>query len=203
LLRLLDAAGALPRRREQLANAVAIVSTLLPRKEHGAREGGMMHKQTLQLFFLLVTATSAAACPFITDDVSQIPKLIPPTNSAVTSGFGMRLHPILQVSKFHTGIDYEAAMGDPIHAAARGRVVVAKRQGDYGGLVVIKHGGGLETAYAHLSRIDAKKGDCVDKGEPIGLAGATGIAVGPKLHFEVKQHGQFVDPLSIVKNAKP
>ena len=162
-----------------------------------------MHKQTLQLFFLLVRVTSVAACPFNTDDVSEIPKLIPPTNGAVTSGFGMRLHPILQVTKFHTGVDYEAAMGDQIHAAARGRVVVAERQGDYGGLVVINHGGGLETAYAHLSRIDAKKGDCVDQGDSIGLAGATGIAVGPKLHFEVKQHGQFVDPLSIVKSAKP
>jgi murein DD-endopeptidase MepM/ murein hydrolase activator NlpD len=162
-----------------------------------------MHKLAMQMTFLLLAATSASACPFITEEVSQIPKFVPPTGGAVTSGFGMRLHPILQVTKFHTGVDYQAAMGEQIRSAAGGQVVVAERKGEYGDLIVIKHGLGFETAYAHLSRLDVKKGDCIHEGAPIGLAGSTGLAVGPKLHFEVRRNGQFIDPLSIVKSAKP
>jgi murein DD-endopeptidase MepM/ murein hydrolase activator NlpD len=161
-----------------------------------------MYRLPAQLFALFMAATSASACPYVIDDVSGIPKLTSPTHGAVTSGFGMRRHPILQVTKFHTGIDYAAAMGEQIHAAAGGLVVVAEWKGDYGNLIVIKHGGGLETSYAHLSRIDVKKWDCIDQGEPIGLAGSTGLATGTKLHFEVRQNRQFIDPLSIV-NEKP
>ena len=133
---------------------------------------------------------------------SRIPRFFPPTSGAVTSGFGLRLHPILQVTKFHSGVDYEAGIGTPVRAAARGQVVVAERKGEYGNLVVIKHGGNLETAYGHLSRIDTKIGDCIEKGAQIGLAGATGLVEGPKLHFELRHNGQFIDPLSMIEGAR-
>jgi murein DD-endopeptidase MepM/ murein hydrolase activator NlpD len=178
------------------------IDMVAPERTGSTTQGENMHILPLQLFLLLAAATAASACPFITDDVVKIPKLFPPIGGAVTSGFGIRLHPMLRVTKFHPGIDYEAALGEQIRAAAGGQVVVAERQGAYGDLIVIKHSGGVETAYAHLSRIDARKGDCIGTGTPIGLAGATGLAVGPKLHFEVRQNGQFIDPLSLMQSAK-
>jgi len=115
--------------------------------------------------------------------------LIWPLSGSITSPFGMRW------GSLHPGIDIGAAMGTPIHAAASGRVIVASYSGGYGNLIVIDHGNGLATAYAHQSSMAATEGQQVSQGEVIGYVGSTGFSTGPHLHFEVRVSGSPVDPL--------
>lgn len=117
--------------------------------------------------------------------------------SRITSGFAMRLHPILQTWRAHNGVDYAAPTGTPAHAVGDGVVLRAGWQNGYGNVVEIEHGGDKSTVYAHLSKIDVKKGDKITQGQQIGLVGATGWATGPHLHFEFRVAGQFQDPLTI------
>ena len=115
--------------------------------------------------------------------------LIWPVSGPITSPFGMRW------GKLHPGIDIGASMGTPIKAAAAGRVIVAAYSGGYGNLVVIDHGHGLATAYAHQSRIAVGVGQRVAQGQVIGYVGSTGFSTGPHLHFEVRVNGKPVDPM--------
>jgi len=112
-----------------------------------------------------------------------------PVNGAVVSGFGMRW------GRMHEGIDISAATGTPIWAAASGTVIHAGWLGGYGNLVVVDHGNGLATAYAHASSILVVLGQQVVQGETIALIGSTGNSSGPHLHFEVRVNGAAVDPL--------
>ena len=114
--------------------------------------------------------------------------------SAVTSGFGWRQDPLTGVPAFHKGIDVRATYGEAVSAAGPGRVVVAQSQGGYGQTVVVDHGGGLQTRYAHLSAIGVQVGDTVDAGAPVGRAGRSGRATGTHVHFEATQGGQPVNP---------
>jgi murein DD-endopeptidase MepM/ murein hydrolase activator NlpD len=115
----------------------------------------------------------------------------------LTSGFGMRYHPLLREKRLHTGVDWAAPSGTQVVAAGAGRVVFAETKGDYGNLVVLDHGGGWQTAYAQLSAFDVKAGDCVEYGSPIGKVGSTGRSAGPHLHFEVSRNGQPLDPMVV------
>jgi murein DD-endopeptidase MepM/ murein hydrolase activator NlpD len=115
--------------------------------------------------------------------------LIWPVNGTVTSGFGMRW------GRMHEGIDIAAPTGTPIWAAAAGTVVYAGWLGGYGNLVVVDHGGGFATAYAHTSAILVAVGRSVAQGETIALVGSTGHSTGPHVHFEVRVNGVAVDPL--------
>jgi len=119
----------------------------------------------------------------------------PLQNGRVTSRFGYRTHPIFGTRRLHTGIDFGAASGTPILAAAAGEVVYAGWQGGYGNAVVIDHGGSLATLYAHQSGIGVRTGQRVAQGQAIGRAGSTGFSTGPHLHFEVRVNGTPVDPL--------
>ncbi len=112
-----------------------------------------------------------------------------PTSGQITSGFGPRW------GRMHQGLDVAAPTGRPITAAKSGKVIVAGWSGGYGNLVVIDHGGGLSTAYAHQSRIAVKVGDPVTQGGLIGYVGSTGHSTGPHLHFEVRVNGAARDPL--------
>ena len=112
-----------------------------------------------------------------------------PTSGQITSGFGPRW------GRMHQGLDVAAPTGRPITAAKSGQVIVAGWSGGYGNLVVIDHGGGLSTAYAHQSRIAVKVGDPVTQGGLIGYVGSTGHSTGPHLHFEVRVNGAARDPL--------
>jgi len=114
--------------------------------------------------------------------------LIWPVSGPVTSGFGMRW------GRLHAGIDIAVAYGTPIHASAAGTVIFAGWMGGYGNFVIIDHGGGLATAYAHQSSI-AVGGGSVSQGQVIGYVGSTGHSFGPHLHFEVRVNGSPVDPL--------
>ena len=118
-----------------------------------------------------------------------------PVGGSVTSPFGWRIHPILGGRRMHNGLDQRAATGDPIHAAANGRVILAEWWGGYGRTVVIDHGGGLATLYAHQSSIAVSVDEDVLAGDVIGYIGCTGYCTGPHLHFEVRELGEPVDPM--------
>ena len=101
----------------------------------------------------------------------------------------------------HQGIDVSAPRGTPVYATASGRVVFAGRQGAYGNLVVIDHGNGYETLYAHLDRIGVRRGWAVRRGEPIGRVGRTGRATGYHVHYEIRRDGQPLDPAPFMGSA--
>jgi len=119
--------------------------------------------------------------------------------SRVTSGFGMRMHPIVQQWRAHNGIDYAAPTGTRVRAAGDGVVEFSGRHGGYGNMVVIKHGGQFSTAYAHLSSIPSglRRGLRVGQGDIVGFVGQTGWATGPHLHYEFRIGGEARNPLTI------
>lgn len=123
--------------------------------------------------------------------------LMTPVAGRITSGFGMRFHPILHYARMHAGIDFGAPWGSPIVAAADGTVVAAGYGGGYGRQVQIAHGGGIVTLYGHMSSIAATPGEPVRQGQVIGYVGSSGLSTGPHLHFEVKVNGQAVDPMTV------
>jgi murein DD-endopeptidase MepM/ murein hydrolase activator NlpD len=114
--------------------------------------------------------------------------------SAVTSPFGWRRDPFSGVAAYHRGVDLRAAYGETVSAADAGTVVFAGEQGGYGRTVVVEHGDGVRTRYAHLSSLTTSVGAEVKAGEAIGRAGHSGRATGTHLHFEVTRHGRPVDP---------
>lgn len=110
-----------------------------------------------------------------------------------------RLHPVLRISRPHLGVDYAAAAGTPVSAAGSGKVVFAGHKGQMGKMVRIKHPGGYETYYGHLSRIprNIQRGAVVSQSDVIGYVGSTGLATGPHLDYRIKVNGTFVDPVTI------
>jgi murein DD-endopeptidase MepM/ murein hydrolase activator NlpD len=119
--------------------------------------------------------------------------------SRVTSGFAMRFHPIHKTWRAHLGTDYGAPTGTPVRSVGDGNVVFTGWQNGYGNVVRIQHAGGRETVYAHLSRIDVRKGQRIGQGDRLGAVGATGWATGPHLHFEFLVGGKHQDPQIIAK----
>jgi murein DD-endopeptidase MepM/ murein hydrolase activator NlpD len=122
--------------------------------------------------------------------------------SRVTSGFAMRTHPLTQTSQKHNGVDYSAPTGTPVRAVGDGTVEFSGRQNGFGNMVEIKHTSGRSTLYAHLSRIDVRKGQHIDQGQRLGAVGMTGWATGPHLHFEFRVGGMHQDPLLIARAAE-
>jgi murein DD-endopeptidase MepM/ murein hydrolase activator NlpD len=120
----------------------------------------------------------------------------PVSGARISSTFGRRHHPILGRTRMHTGIDFAARKGTPIHATAPGRVIFAGRAGGYGNQVRVRHKNGIVTSYSHMSRFAAHVGERVSAGETIGYVGSTGLSTGPHLHYEVRVHGRPVNPRS-------
>ena len=114
----------------------------------------------------------------------------------ITSPYGYRIHPTLKVNKLHTGIDIDAPSGAPVLAANSGTVVLAGYNSGYGNYVIIDHGGGYATLYAHASSLNVSKGQTVKKGQTIMKVGSTGFSTGPHLHFEILVNGSTVNPMS-------
>ena len=121
---------------------------------------------------------------------------LPAANNVVTCKYGMRTHPITGVYKLHTGVDLRASSGTKIYAANSGTVTTAAYSTAYGYYVVINHGGGVATLYAHMSKMAVSRGQKVSQGAVIGYVGSTGYSTGPHLHFEIIKNGNYVDPIS-------
>ena len=129
------------------------------------------------------------------DPRHRVKGLESPVRGTVTSRFGYRVHPILRFGRLHQGVDIAAASGTPVFAAADGVVVGAGWNGGHGRQVRLEHSDGVSTSYSHLSRIAAEPGTRVARGQLVGLVGSSGFSTGAHLHFEVRRHGQPVDPL--------
>ncbi|MDD3120722.1 MAG: peptidoglycan DD-metalloendopeptidase family protein [Candidatus Gracilibacteria bacterium] len=127
-------------------------------------------------------------------------KFIRPTPGAITSEYGMRFHPTRKVNALHTGIDIGADSGTSIKAAGKGMVEVAGDGGGYGNYVIVNHGNGYKTLYAHMSSISVQKGDNINQGQELGKVGSTGNSTGPHLHFEIKKDDATINPRDYIKD---
>jgi len=136
--------------------------------------------------------------------LASIPAIQPVSNkqlNRIASGFGMRIDPVYGTPKMHRGLDFTAPQGTPIYATGDGRVKTASRmEGGYGNHVVINHGYGYQTLYAHMVRIKVRPGQMVKRGEVIGWVGSTGKSTGPHCHYEVHVNGQEVNPVYFFYN---
>jgi len=121
--------------------------------------------------------------------------------SRVTSGFSMRFHPVLHKWRAHLGTDYGAAMGTPVRSVGDGVVQFAGEQNGFGNVVIIRHNNTDETVYAHLSRIDVRAGQAIQRAQRVGAVGMTGWATGPHLHFELRVNGVHKNPQDIAKHS--
>jgi len=115
----------------------------------------------------------------------------------ITSGFGLRRHPILGYTRMHSGIDFAAGYGSPIYATADGIVTFAGWHGGHGNFVRLNNGGGMGTGYGHMSRIAVSSGTRVRRGQVIGYVGSTGLSTGAHLHYEMYRNGVPVNPGSV------
>lgn len=123
---------------------------------------------------------------------------IKPVNGILLSGFGIREHPILKYRRMHHGLDFRASVGTPVHATGDGKVEFYGRQGNLGLILIIDHGHGYETMFAHLSSVpdDIKIGKEVKRGETVAFSGDTGLSEGPHLHYEIRVNGRRIDPIN-------
>ncbi len=140
------------------------------------------------------------------DKVRRAAKSLPHGNpvpgSRISSKYGRRHDPFTGKSAMHAGLDFKARTGSTIIATASGKIVKAGRNGGYGKMIEINHGGGITTRYAHLSRIKVRVGQHVSRGQLIGKVGSTGRSTGPHLHYEVRRKGRVLDPIHYVRLEK-
>tara|TARA_B110000879_G_scaffold82367_1_gene114355 strand:- start:1204 stop:2049 length:846 start_codon:yes stop_codon:yes gene_type:complete len=138
------------------------------------------------------------------DMLAALPAIQPVSNknlSRMASGYGYRIHPIYKTRKLHTGMDFSAKSGTPIYATGDGKVSKVKRsRRGYGNHVMIDHGYGYKTLYAHMKKYAVKKGQKVKRGEVIGYVGNTGTSVAPHLHYEVHKDGRKINPVNFYFN---
>ena len=136
-------------------------------------------------------------------DMNSVPSREPIANSYITSSFGGRADPIRGGRQFHKGIDFEADVGDPVLAVADGVVSYSGGRSGYGNVIEIDHGNGYVTRYAHNSRLVRRVGELVRAGQEIAKAGSTGRSTGAHVHFEVWEHGRYVNPKKFLSQQSP
>lgn len=137
------------------------------------------------------------------DMLASIPAIVPIEKGTqrLVSGYGMRIHPIYKTLRMHSGVDFTAPNGTPIYAPGNGVVKkVERNRHGYGLMIIIDHGYGYETLYAHMSKFEVKQGQQVKRGEVIGYVGNTGVSTAPHLHYEVMRHGKKVNPVNYFFN---
>jgi murein DD-endopeptidase MepM/ murein hydrolase activator NlpD len=138
------------------------------------------------------------------DMLAALPAIQPVSNknlSRMASGYGPRIHPIYKTRKMHSGMDFSAKSGTPIYATGDGKVSKVRRsRRGYGNHVIINHGYGYKTLYAHMKKYAVKKGQKVKRGEVIGYVGSTGTSVAPHLHYEVHKDGKKINPVNFYFN---
>lgn len=138
-----------------------------------------------------------------TEFLASIPAIQPISNKDLTrvaSGYGYRIHPIFKTHKFHSGIDFTAPQGTPIYATGNGTVSLAENGNGYGNHVIVYHGFGYSSLYAHMSRIKARPGQKVKRGELIGYVGSTGTSTAPHVHYEVIKGANKINPINYFFN---
>lgn len=131
--------------------------------------------------------------------LASIPAILPVKLKDLTrmaSGYKWRMHPILKIRKFHKGMDFTAPTGTPIFASGNGKIIRAQRSATFGNVVYIDHGYGYKTIYAHMSKIKARKGQKVKRGDLIGYVGNTGRSVSSHLHYEVHKNDRALNPIN-------
>jgi murein DD-endopeptidase MepM/ murein hydrolase activator NlpD len=179
--------------RQEVAGEIAsrerLRKQVLERKREYEAEVGVLERESAAIAEALRRRGAG-------DDRPRPGRLLRPSPAAIVSGFGSRVHPIYGTVRMHTGVDFAAAMGSPIRAAAAGVVVSSGSYGGYGTATVIDHGGGLATLYGHQSATLVRAGQQVTAGQVIGKVGSTGASTGPHLHFEVRVNGDPVNPMS-------
>jgi murein DD-endopeptidase MepM/ murein hydrolase activator NlpD len=171
--------------------------------------GPLQSPRRASIAAIALSASLVAGCGSSPGDVALesdetiLVDIKPVDDGRLSSRFGWRRwHPILKRPAFHAGIDWAAPSGTPVRAAADGRVVQARSSyGGYGTYLKLDHGGRIETAYAHLSSMQVRRGARVRRGEVIGRVGRTGRATGPHLHFELRLAGRAIDPLKAASYA--
>ena len=126
--------------------------------------------------------------------LAAIPTAMPAASMMMSSGFGYRSDPFTGGGAMHAGLDFKGPVGTPILAAAEGKIVLAGFNGGYGNTIEIRHANGLVTRYAHLSGLNVRRGQMVDRGVQIGRMGSSGRSTGSHLHFEVRLNGQAINP---------
>lgn len=144
---------------------------------------------------LALGAPSGFMVSFIPGSGSYVYPVMAPR---LSSGYGMRVHPILRFSRTHQGIDLAAPLGSPVRAVADGVVVFADPYQGYGKLVLIKHARGMTSHYGHCDKIRVSPGQHVKAGEIVAYVGSSGMSTGPHLHFEIRFNGRAVDPERII-----
>lgn len=181
---------------ENFSETGEMIESSLTLADNLKRKVGLMKSSLDSLYSLAIAKEKRlAAIPSIKPVVEDKLK----RDISHLSGYGMRLHPIHKVKKMHAGIDFTAPKGTAIQATGNGKVIkVEHRANGYGKSVVIDHGYGFKTLYAHMSEIIVKKGDVVKKGQKIGLVGNTGTSTADHLHYEVHINNRPVDPIDYV-----
>tara|TARA_X000001036_G_C20671654_1_gene802704 strand:- start:1732 stop:2577 length:846 start_codon:yes stop_codon:yes gene_type:complete len=138
------------------------------------------------------------------DMLAAIPAIQPVSNkdlSRMASGYGYRIHPIYKTKKLHAGMDFSAKTGTPIYATGDGKIIKVKRsRRGHGNHVIIDHGFGYKTLYAHMSKYTVKRGQKVNRGDIIGYVGNTGMSTAPHLHYEVHKNGKKINPVNFYYN---
>lgn len=198
-----EVAAALDRRRRTLHDALARID-LEPDDTADEADATSIGGPFVPLRTDPATNDFRAAAAALVDDIevyrrmaeiaAATPLARPLESAKMSSRFGRRVDPFLRRPALHSGLDFRAPSGTEVHATAPGKVVSAGRNGGYGRMVVIDHGNGMTTRYAHLSRISVKKGQAVAAGEIVGKVGTTGRSTGPHLHYEIRRDGKAVDP---------
>ncbi len=196
-----DLAQMLVLKRDQEDKRVEVVSRSRSREDYLAQ----VQKERKRLEELLdaMEAESKALEKVIADLQAKNPRpknenlsmAWPISGGWISDYYGWRNHPILNIPKFHSGVDYAANTGTDIKAMEAGSVLLAGTNGGYGLCVIIDHGGGISTLYGHASKLLVKKGEEVYKGQVIAKVGSTGVSTGPHLHFEVRVNGVTQNPL--------
>jgi len=182
--------------KQQLEEQVSIQRELVSRltQERAAYEAAQRRleadsRQITQLIRQLIAQKTRGS-----DPVQGRGRMQAPVAAGVSSPFGWRVHPIYGSRRFHAGIDFAVPTGTPVVAANTGTVIFAGWYGGYGNTVIVNHGGGLTTLYAHNSSVLVAPGQRVRRGQVIARSGSTGLSTGPHVHFEVRVNGQPVNP---------
>lgn len=154
-----------------------------------------IEKQTVNAYSVQDFRLVADSLQMSISELSDYPVIFPVKEPVISSGYGMRKHPVYKVRKFHAGIDIKGVKGTPVYAAGNGVVVRKGYNSGYGLFVEIQHTGGFRSFYAHLSKTLVKVGDSVTIFQQIACVGNTGLTTGSHLHYEVRKGKRFLNPI--------